>query len=82
MNKVSLKDGIDGHVPLNTSFFQSDLGKELFGIHTNMWKARQFKFHVASEHTVNGERFDLEMHAIHEPDPIYDPNGENGQNGK
>jgi len=31
------------------------------------WDGVQFHFHTGSEHTVDGERFDLEMHTVHYP---------------
>ena len=31
----------------------------------NKFNAIQFHFHAESEHTINGKRFDFEMHAVH-----------------
>lgn len=32
------------------------------------FKAAQFHFHSASEHTINGKHYDFEMHTVHSPD--------------
>lgn len=31
----------------------------------NRFNAAQFHFHSESEHTINGKRFDFEMHVVH-----------------
>ena len=31
------------------------------------YNANQFHFHAASEHTIDGQRYDLEMHVVHFP---------------
>ena len=57
----------------------------MFGAHTNMWKAKKFNFHTKSEHTIDGERYDLEMCTIHVADPVFDtavPGNENKPNFK
>lgn len=41
-------------------------GKNVFGT-SLQFNAAQFHFHLASEHTINGRRFDLEMHTVHFP---------------
>lgn len=46
---------------------QSDLAKELFGGGVR-YTGVQFHFHAGSEHTVDGERYDLEMHTVHVAD--------------
>mmetsp|Transcript_26248 Transcript_26248/g.40063 ORF Transcript_26248/g.40063 Transcript_26248/m.40063 type:complete len:206 (+) Transcript_26248:847-1464(+) len=46
------------------SGFSSTLGKTLFGAQTQ-WDSFEFIFHRASEHTVNGERMDLELQVYH-----------------
>ncbi|MFN9898461.1 MAG: carbonic anhydrase family protein [bacterium] len=33
----------------------------------NEFYANQFHFHSMSEHTINGQRFDFEMHVVHFP---------------
>jgi carbonic anhydrase len=42
------------------SSFESLLGNELFGADTQ-YEATQFNFHAQSEHTINGDRHDLEL---------------------
>jgi hypothetical protein len=32
------------------------------------WEAQQFHWHQGSEHTIDDERFDLEIHTVHYPD--------------
>lgn len=36
------------------------------------FKVAQFHFHALSEHTIDGVRFDLEMHSVHYPDEEKD----------
>jgi len=45
--------------------FTSDLGYK-WGYSRN-WLLKQFHFHSHSEHSIDGEFFDLEMHAVHSP---------------
>jgi carbonic anhydrase len=35
-----------------------------------MFNAYQFHFHSGSEHTIDGKRFDFEMHLVHTPTEI------------
>jgi len=44
--------------------FVSLLGREMFGSTTEFFGV-QFHFHAKSEHTIDGKRFDLEMHTVH-----------------
>mmetsp|Transcript_2091 Transcript_2091/g.3145 ORF Transcript_2091/g.3145 Transcript_2091/m.3145 type:complete len:226 (+) Transcript_2091:904-1581(+) len=44
--------------------FESFIGEKLMGAQ-NKWDAVEFIFHHGSEHTIDGERFDLEMQIIH-----------------
>jgi hypothetical protein len=39
----------------------------VFGTGTS-WKGMQFHLHAGSEHTIDGDRYDLEMHTVHYPD--------------
>jgi carbonic anhydrase len=39
---------------------------------TETFKVAQFHFHALSEHTIDGVRFDLEMHSVHLPDATQD----------
>jgi carbonic anhydrase len=59
-------------VPLTTEVntantFTSQLANSVFGA-GKTWDGVQFHMHSGSEHTVNGKRFDLEMHTVHLPD--------------
>ena len=51
---------------IDPSAFESKLGNTIFGA-DYYHEAKYFKFHAGSEHTVNGERLDLEMQSIHLP---------------
>ena len=42
------------------------------------FEGQQFHFHSGSEHTVGGERFDLEMHTVHYPKANSASDGGNG----
>lgn len=58
------KDGDDGDVPEN--WFESDFAQKALGS-DEKFTAAQFHFHAASEHTINGKRYDFEMHTVHLP---------------
>jgi carbonic anhydrase len=46
--------------------FTSQLAFSVFGA-DNEFSGVQFHFHSGSEHTINGQRLDLEMHTVHNP---------------
>ena len=52
--------------PLTTNLYTSQLAEKVFGTGTD-WAGAQFHLHAGSEHTINGERYDLEMHTVHYP---------------
>ena len=59
-------------VPLTTEVntantFTSKLASSVFGTGVT-WDGLQFHMHAGSEHTINGKRYDLEMHTVHVPD--------------
>jgi carbonic anhydrase len=39
-----------------------------YGSNTDKFKAVQFHYHTPSEHTINGEHKDLEIHIVHAAD--------------
>lgn len=49
------------------NFFQSGYGKNNLGTH-DRFVAHQFHFHSKSEHTIDGQYFDFEMHIVHYPE--------------
>jgi carbonic anhydrase len=42
------------------------MAEELWGADT-VFNGAQFHFHAGSEHTIDGKRYDLEMHTVHYP---------------
>lgn len=53
--------------------------KEAFGADGLRFRGMQFHQHTQSEHTINGERYDLEMHTVHYPEvgkTGYGPNAD------
>ena len=46
-------------------YFTSKVAKELFGAVGDKFEIAQFHFHSPSEHTINGEHFDVEIHFVH-----------------
>ena len=65
-NRVTLNKGkLDEKDPKKTippeGHFNSELGKKIFGAKNEKWIATEFHFHAGSEHTIDGERFDLEL---------------------
>ena len=54
------------NVDNGVSAFSSTLGNTVFGA-DSFHQADHFVFHAGSEHTINGERMDLEMQSIHLP---------------
>merc|ERR1711908_221734 len=61
-----IKDAKDDAVTKNYA-------KSVFGVTKNKWDALQFHMHSPSEHTYNGEYYDLEMHTVHVPDGMTEP---------
>ena len=49
------------------NFFESGYSKNELGGDLK-FTSLQFHFHAKSEHTINGKRYDLEMHTVHAPD--------------
>jgi len=49
-----------------SNYFKSELAKITFDAATNEFNAKQFRFHYPSEHTVDGEYYDLEMQIYHD----------------
>ena len=66
-------------VPLNAdqtleNYFQSGIGRDYIGAATDKFSAVQFHFHTPSEHTVNEQHYDLEMHTVHVAEEVGDGN--------
>lgn len=56
---VADKDGLSPDNYFQSKYMSEELGgKETFS-------AAQFHFHAKSEHTINGKRYDMEMHTVH-----------------
>lgn len=69
MNVVSKNNGHTSQVDLNSdsvNMYTSELAEEVFGTGT-AWEGIQFHLHAGSEHTIDGKRYDLEMHTVHYP---------------
>lgn len=49
------------------NYFDSGYSKDVLG-GEEKFTALQFHFHAKSEHTIDGKRYDLEMHTVHAPD--------------
>ena len=64
---------IDQEENEDVQFLQSALAQEVFGATTDKFAPVSFKFHYPSEHTVDGKRYDLEMHIDHVP--LDEPEG-------
>lgn len=68
VNEEVVWTGDTTKVTLNTnngrSAFQSNLGSTVFK-GDSYYEAQNFVFHKGSEHTINGDRMDLEMQSIH-----------------
>ena len=50
----------------NVNMFSSSVSQDVYG-GPEVFDAQQFHFHSGSEHTIDGKRFDLEMHTVHHP---------------
>ena len=51
--------------------FQSMLGESVFGADTQ-WRASHMQMRAGSEHTIDGERQDLELQVYHTPENVED----------
>ena len=47
--------------------FRSELGTQIFGAN-NMWRGSHMNIRAGSEHTIDGERQDLELQLFHTPE--------------
>jgi len=56
-------------VSTDKSYFTSTFAKETLGANKK-FQSVQFHFHAGSEHTIDGKRFDLEMHTVHYPPKV------------
>ena len=57
-------DAADG-----SNMFTSSIADKIFGADSE-FSGVQFHFHSGSEHTIDGKRFDLEMHTVHYPKDV------------
>merc|ERR1712166_791228 len=48
----------------STNMFTSEVASTVFGA-GKQYNGLQFHFHSGSEHTIDGQRFDFEMHTVH-----------------
>ena len=49
------------------NYFKSGFAENQYDSY-DKFNAAQFHFHASSEHTINGKRYDFEMHTVHMPD--------------
>jgi carbonic anhydrase len=66
---VEWKNGQTVQVAINkegqdTQIFSSSYSKDRLGA-TDLYTGVHFNFHAGSEHTIDGKRYDLEMHTYH-----------------
>lgn len=62
--QVNIPDvGTTGVSPSN--YFTSKHSSDHLPGGVEKYSAAQFHFHVKSEHTINGRRYDMEMHTVH-----------------
>ena len=67
-------DGTDAVTPYEPQYFRSKYAKDRFQVN-EFFIGAQFHFHSLSEHTIEGKRFDFEMHTVHLL-PSYENKGE------
>jgi carbonic anhydrase len=71
-NQFNTQNNNNGHTtqvnldPASTNYYTSNLASKVFNT-GNKWEGIQFHLHAGSEHTIDGERYDLEMHTVHYP---------------
>ena len=58
--------GLKPNEASNVNMFSSMVSPDVYG-GPEVFDAQQFHFHSGSEHTIEGKRFDLEMHTVHYP---------------
>ena len=67
MNGHTVQADLDVSDGADPNYFVSQLAAEVFGADTK-FVGQQFHFHAGSEHTIDDERYDLEMHTVHYPE--------------
>ena len=67
MNGHTVQIDLDVAEGADPNYFISQLAGEVFGADTK-FVGQQFHFHAGSEHTIDDERYDLEMHTVHYPE--------------
>lgn len=67
--QIDFKDKVSG--PMT---FTSNIAQQVYGA-PKKYNAAQFHFHTQSEHTVDGQLFDFEMHTVHFPENPDPTNG-------
>jgi carbonic anhydrase len=65
--KVTLNTNPTDEPNPGVNHYTSEFAKTVFGTNSNQWDALQFHMHSPSEHTINGDYYDLEMHTVHVP---------------
>ena len=65
-NGHTVQVGIKPEEATNVNMFSSMVSPDVYG-GPEVFDGQQFHFHSGSEHTVDGKRFDLEMHTVHYP---------------
>lgn len=67
MNGHTVQADLDVSDGADPNYFVSQLAAEVFEADTK-FVGQQFHFHAGSEHTIDDERYDLEMHTVHYPE--------------
>jgi len=58
-----------------SNYFTSRFAMDIYGDELDRFHPTEFHFHYPSEHTVDGKRFDVEMHVSHTTDHSGDDSG-------
>lgn len=56
--------------PAGTCKFESTLAEKKYGSKADYWTSSRIEYHVGSEHTIDGKRFDLELALMSSATPL------------
>lgn len=65
-NKVNVSGAANNLNEKSDQHFSSNIGKIKYDMPTT-FRADEFHFHMHSEHTIEGQQYDFEMHVVHYP---------------